>query len=83
MPDLHTHNFSAGKQRVDDSGAYHMAEVFFEMKTYTACDSRYNKNNSYNKNNKRTKKLTAELKKSPATTTTNSKNWIKYSWKRL
>ena len=33
---------------MDDSGAHHTAEAFFEMKIYTAHNSRYN----YNESNK-------------------------------
>ena len=45
MPDLHVHNFPAGRQRVDNSGAHCTAEAFFEVKTYTVCNSRCSKNN--------------------------------------
>ena len=41
VPDIHAHNFPAGRQRVDDSGASSSAEAIFEVKTYyTACKSR-------------------------------------------
>ena len=46
VPDIHALNFSTGKQRVNDSGATTTAEAFFEMKTYTACKSRYQYNNT-------------------------------------
>ena len=45
VPDLHTRNSPAGRQRVYDSGAHCTVEVFFKVKTYTACNRRYNKNN--------------------------------------
>ena len=50
MPDLHTHNFPAGRQRVDNSGAHHTTEAFFEVETYMACNNRYNKKNRITKN---------------------------------
>ena len=53
-----------------------MADVFFDMKMYTARNSHYNKK-------KITKILTIELRKSSAITTSNSKDWIKPSRKRL
>ena len=36
---------------MDDSGAYHhhTVEAFFEIKTYTACNIRYNKKNRITK----------------------------------
>ena len=45
IPDLHATNFPVGKQRVNDSGSRRDAEAFFEMKTFTACKSRYSHNN--------------------------------------
>ena len=39
IPDIHAHNFPGGKQCVNDSGATTAAEAFFEIKTYTACNS--------------------------------------------
>ena len=38
---------------MDDNGDHHTAEVFFEMKTYTACNSPYNKNNKITKTSDR------------------------------
>ena len=45
VPDVHTFNFPTGRQRVRDSGAATSAEAFFEVKTMTACPSRYDHNN--------------------------------------
>ena len=45
IPDLHATNFPVGKQRVNDSGLTRDAEAFFEVKTFTACKSRYGHNN--------------------------------------
>lgn len=49
VPDLHARNFPAGRQRVNDSGATSTAEAIFEVKTYTACTTRYNHNNTTTK----------------------------------
>ena len=46
VPDLLAHNFPTGKQQVNDSGASSSGEAFFEIKTYTACNSRYKHNNT-------------------------------------
>ena len=46
IPDIHATNFPVGKQRVNDSGSRRDAEAFFEVKTFTACKSRYGHNNS-------------------------------------
>ena len=46
MPDIHVHNFPVGKQTVDDYGFNHAAEAIFEVKTFTACKSRYKHNNA-------------------------------------
>jgi hypothetical protein len=46
FPDLHAFNFPTGGQRVNDSGATSAAEAFFKIKTFTACKSRYNHNNT-------------------------------------
>ena len=46
VPDIHATNFPVGKQRVNDSGSRRDAEAFFEVKTFTACKSRYGHNNS-------------------------------------
>ena len=46
VPDIHALNFPTGRQMVNDSGATATAEAFFEMKTYTACKSRYQHNNT-------------------------------------
>ena len=46
IPDAHATNFPAGKQTVNDSGAKRDAEAFFEIKTMTACKSRYGHNNN-------------------------------------
>ena len=45
VPDIHARNFPAGKQTINGSGATSTAEAFFEVKTYTACKSRYKHNN--------------------------------------
>ena len=45
VPDIHTLHFPAGRQRVNDSGSTRDAEAFFEVKTFTACKSRYTNNN--------------------------------------
>ena len=41
VPDIHTYNFPSGRQRINDSGASTTDEAFFEIKTMTACISRY------------------------------------------
>ena len=46
IPDVHATNFPVGKQRVNDSGSRRDAEAIFEVKTFTACKSRYGNNNS-------------------------------------
>ena len=46
IPDIHATNFPVGKQRVNDSGSRRDAEAFFEVKTFTACKTRYGQNNS-------------------------------------
>ena len=46
VPDIHTRNFPVGCQTINDSGAISAAEAFFEVKTYTACKSRYKHNNT-------------------------------------
>ena len=46
VPDLHAYNFPAGKKTINDSGATPCAEIIFEIKTYTACLTRYQQNNS-------------------------------------
>ena len=42
VPDIHSFNLPIGRQRVNDSQNTSAAEAFFEIKTYTACSSRYN-----------------------------------------
>ena len=49
VPDVHAWNYPTGRQRVNDSGATSSAEAIFEVKTYTACNSRYNHNNTTTK----------------------------------
>ena len=49
VPDLHATNFPAGHQRVNDSGATSTAEAIFEIKTFTACKSRYRHTNRSSK----------------------------------
>jgi len=46
IPELHASNFPAGKQTVNNGGITATAETFFEIKTYTACKTRYLHNNS-------------------------------------
>ena len=46
MPDIHAHNFPVGRQTVDDYGSNRVAEAFFEVKTFTACKTRYDHNNA-------------------------------------
>jgi hypothetical protein len=46
VPDIHAFNFPTGGQQVNDSGATSAAEAFFEIKTFMACKSRYNHNNT-------------------------------------
>ena len=61
VPDLHARNFPAGRQRVNDSGATSTAEAIFEVKTYTACNSRYDHNMTIsNAPNRRAKLITNE-----------------------
>ena len=45
VQDIHAMNFPTGRQRVNDSGSTRDAEAFFEVKTFTACKSRYANNN--------------------------------------
>ncbi len=45
-PVIHAFNFPTGGQQVNDSGAKSAAEAFFEIKTFTACKSQYNHNNT-------------------------------------
>ena len=45
VTDIHARNFTVRRQTVNNSGAISTAEAFFEMKTYTACQSRYETNN--------------------------------------
>ena len=47
VPDVHAFNFPTGRQRVRDSGAATTAEAFFEVKTMTACPSRYDHDNEH------------------------------------
>jgi len=44
VPDLHARNYPIGRQRVNKSGTTSLAETFFEVKTYTSCNSRYDPN---------------------------------------
>jgi hypothetical protein len=46
VPDIHAWNYPTGSQRINDSGACITAEAIFEMKTMTACNSRYNFTNN-------------------------------------
>ena len=46
MPVILAHNFPTRRQCVNDSGATSSAEAIFEVKTYTAFKSRYDKDNS-------------------------------------
>ena len=43
-PNLHDINFPAQKQRINDSGSTSSAEAIFEVKTCTACSTRYKHN---------------------------------------
>ena len=45
VPDIHAQNFHVERQTVDDTGANCAVEAFFEVKTYAACKTRYDKNN--------------------------------------
>ena len=45
IPDLHAMNFPARNGAINDSGAISSGEAIFEMKTMTACISRYGNNN--------------------------------------
>ena len=44
VPDIHNHNFLAGKQRANESGTTTAAEAVFEIKIYTSCNSCYKDN---------------------------------------
>jgi hypothetical protein len=44
--DIHAFNFPTGGQQVNDSEATSAAEAFFKIKTFTACKSRYTRNNT-------------------------------------
>jgi hypothetical protein len=46
VPDLHAFNFPTGGRQVYDSVTMSAAEAFFEIKTFTACKSRYDHNNT-------------------------------------
>ena len=41
IPDIHAYNYLLGRQRINDSKASTTDEAFFELKTMTACVSRY------------------------------------------
>ena len=45
VPDIHAFNYPTGRQRMNDSSACLTAEAIFEVKTMTACKSRYDHNN--------------------------------------
>ena len=46
VPDLHAYNFpSDTRQCANDSGATSAGEAFFDINTFTACNSQYNHNN--------------------------------------
>ena len=49
VPDLHAHNFPAGKHRVNNTEATSTAEAILEVKAYTACITCYNHNNKTTK----------------------------------
>jgi len=46
VPDIHATNFPVGRQTINDSGAISAAEAIFEIKTYSACNTRYKHNNN-------------------------------------
>ena len=46
VPDIHAYNYPAGRRCVNDSGAALSGDAIFEVKTYTACPTWYNHNNS-------------------------------------
>ena len=46
IPDIHASNFPVGRQSVNDSGSSRDTEAIFEVKTFTACPSRYGHNNT-------------------------------------
>jgi hypothetical protein len=46
VPDIHARNFPVGRQTINDSGSTSTAEAFFEVKTFTACKTRYKHNNA-------------------------------------
>ena len=46
VSDIHAHSFLVGKQTVDDYGSNRAAEAIFEVKTFTACRTRYEHNNA-------------------------------------
>ena len=73
IPDLHATNFPVGKQRVNDSGSKRDAEAFFEIKTFTACKSRYSHNNKRIKERTWSRSHTAE----------NSESWTATSRQTL
>ena len=41
IPDIHATNFPVCRQTVNDSGSTRDAEAIFEVKTFTACKTRY------------------------------------------
>ena len=47
VPDIHAHNFLVRKQTINDNEANRAAEAFFEVKTSTACKTRYDHNNNH------------------------------------
>ena len=46
IPDLHALNFPARNGTINDSGAIRTGEAIFEVKTMTACRTRYAHNNA-------------------------------------
>ena len=46
VPDIHAYNYPAGRRCVNDSGATLSGDAIFEVKTFTACPTWYNHNNS-------------------------------------
>ncbi len=46
VPDIHATNFPAGRQTINDGGATMSTEAIFEIKTFTACNTRYDRNNA-------------------------------------
>ena len=60
VPDILAHNYTAGCQTVDHSGATTSAPAIFKIKTYTSCKSRYDHANTMHPADRRVKDIKNE-----------------------